>query len=50
MRSSFWWRCQALQGALVRRAGVGRRAGADHVDVVCAAEAMGEPTRLMIAS
>ena len=37
---------EALHGAVVRRAARGRRAGADHVDAVCAAEAMGEPTRL----
>src|SRR5688572_22804491 len=37
---------------LARRGGPsrGRRAGADHVDAVCAAEAMGDPTRLTIAS
>ena len=44
---------EALQGSVVRRAARRRRAGADHVDAVCAAEAVcrrGTPTRLSTAS
>ena len=42
---------EALQGAVVRRAARAGVAGADHVDAVCGAEAMGgTPTRLSIAS
>ncbi len=36
---------EALQGAAVRRAAKTRRAGADHVDAVCAAEADGRTGR-----
>ncbi len=43
---------EALQGSIVRRAASGRRAGADYVDAVCAAEAIRcgpTPTRLSAA-
>ena len=43
---------EALQGSVVRRAATARRAGADHVDAVCAAEAIccgPTPTRLSTA-
>ena len=44
---------EALQGAVVRRAAAAARARSDHVDVVCAAEALcrrGTPIRLSTAS